>query len=143
MRQGCTCEDASLCRPVAGERAKEVFGFIWPTDTKHFRQYNWTRLSSVAWQVVRSNIFFLEESTWRNLLVTRASFLLALQCIQEDPELVCLAHQHQARVIINANSVGNLSGVIETGAGHKHWVRGCAPPPSSFKGCGGRSWPTA
>lgn len=29
----------------------QFFGFIWPINTKDFRRYNWTRLTTVAWQV--------------------------------------------------------------------------------------------
>ncbi|KAL6753492.1 glycoside hydrolase superfamily [Haematococcus lacustris] len=77
----CTCADPQHCKPVVGERDKEFFGFIWPAS-KNFRQFNWTRLSSIAWL--------------------------------EDPELVCLAHSHAARVILNS---GDVKDCLQPGAG--------------------------
>uniref|UniRef100_A0A7S3VKA2 GH18 domain-containing protein n=2 Tax=Dunaliella tertiolecta TaxID=3047 RepID=A0A7S3VKA2_DUNTE len=49
VTRNCTCEDVKLCEPVRITRDKEFFGFMYPF-TRNFREYNWTRLTTVAWQ---------------------------------------------------------------------------------------------
>eukprot|EP01059_Diplonema_ambulator_P033418 TRINITY_DN6975_c0_g3_i1.p1 TRINITY_DN6975_c0_g3~~TRINITY_DN6975_c0_g3_i1.p1 ORF type:complete len:172 (+),score=35.30 TRINITY_DN6975_c0_g3_i1:65-517(+) len=44
---GCPCKDESLCKPIQGKRAKEVFGF---SDGNYdWGELDWTRVTTIAW----------------------------------------------------------------------------------------------
>lgn len=49
----CPCENTTLCQPIQGQRAKEVYGFRDgdPNNTK-YETYDWDVVSTVAWTPV-------------------------------------------------------------------------------------------
>ncbi|EGD72199.1 hypothetical protein PTSG_00221 [Salpingoeca rosetta] len=59
----CPCQDASLCKPIQGQRP-EIFGFT----AQYWRQFNFSLATTIAWS--------------------------------DDPDLVCHAHAHGVRVVL-------------------------------------------
>jgi hypothetical protein len=71
----CPCNNTELCKPITKVYRKEVFAFHWEMKTKPglWRNYNWSMITTIA--------------VFGNL----------------DPDLLCHAHAHGARVSILNN----------------------------------------
>lgn len=47
---GCPCSNITLCQPIQGQRAKEVFGFRnRGSNDSRFEGYDWNVVTTVAW----------------------------------------------------------------------------------------------
>jgi len=49
----CPCENTTLCQPIQGQRAKEVYGFRdGNSNNSKYETYDWDVVSTVAWSPV-------------------------------------------------------------------------------------------
>ncbi|GFR64363.1 Di-N-acetylchitobiase [Elysia marginata] len=69
-RPACPCSDPKLCEPITDTTRKEVFAFTVHDQERHWRFYDWSKVTTV--------VMF-------NYL---------------SPELMCLAHSHGARAVL-------------------------------------------
>jgi di-N-acetylchitobiase len=65
-------------------------GFSYQQQHPYFRRYDWSQVTTVAWQM--------------------------------DPELLCLAHRHQARVVLNAGDFGDYVHHMASKEARARWI---------------------